>query len=321
VGTRSAGYALTADGRIFSWGANTRGQLGTTPRSEVETLASSNGNKSTPTPVVNVPKAVAISAAGDHALALTAAGTVFTWGYNVNDELGLDPMPIIQFKTRMPAAMQYLPFPMRIPSLTGVTAIAAGDDHSLALLSDGTVMGWGTNRFGQVGDGTTELRKAPVPVVGVGNAVGVAAGSRLSAAWLADGTVMTWGFGNMALGRKTIARDTPYPTPTRVEGVADVRQVAVGSTHMIALTASGNVITWGDQMVGEVGHGPAPARLATLSTVNSVTATTGSTMCVLENGTIIALDNVSDRQSSGGGRAGYARAPIVLDVTGLKNPL
>ena len=68
-----------------------------------------------------------------------------------------------------------MPYPVRIPGLTDVVAISAGDMHSLALLKDGTVRAWGENKYGQIGDGSTVNRNAPTPVTGVRNVVAIAA--------------------------------------------------------------------------------------------------------------------------------------------------
>src|SRR4029079_17745407 len=98
--------------------------------------------------------------------------------------------------------------PTTCPSgpLTNVVAIATGgfvqlgspQGHSLALLADGTVVGWGSNPNGQVRDGTTAApRKVPFAVTGVSNAVAIVAGSKHSAALKADGTLMGWGLNNV----------------------------------------------------------------------------------------------------------------------------
>jgi hypothetical protein len=75
--------------------------------------------------------------------------------------------------------------------LAALVAVSAGGFHSLALIADGTVMSWGNNELGQLGDGTTQTRRnAPAPVSGLANAIAIAAGSAQSFALLSDGTVM-----------------------------------------------------------------------------------------------------------------------------------
>jgi alpha-tubulin suppressor-like RCC1 family protein len=74
-----------------------------------------------------------------------------------------------------------------------VVAIAAGYSHSLALKADGTVMAWGYNSSGQLGDGTTMQRLSPVAVPGLTAVVAIAAANRHALALKFDGTVMAWG--------------------------------------------------------------------------------------------------------------------------------
>jgi alpha-tubulin suppressor-like RCC1 family protein len=314
-------YALLSNGTIVAWDGNARGELGATPLAEVEVSAGGRATAPSPVPVLGITDAIGIAAGDYHALAVTRGGQVFVWGYNLYDQLGIE-MPIIRFKTRSPAAMQFLPFPVRIPGLNDVVAVAGGSQHSLALLKDGTIRAWGTNRHGQVGDGTTITRKTPVPVVGVRNAVAIAANSVISAAVLADGTVMTWGDGNSALGRKTFTRDAPHPMPALVDGVTGIRALALGSIHMVALTNAGTVMSWGDNMIGEIGHpGASPRAIPGLTNVTSVEADTGRTFAVLANGTIMALGHVPYWARVDGSDPTTAGWPIPLMIKNLNNPL
>jgi len=77
-----------------------------------------------------------------------------------------------------------------------VIAIAAGSEHSLALLSDGTVRSWGFNTSGQLGDGTTTERRTNVVVTGLSNVIAIAAGTAHSVALKSDGTIWLWGYTN-----------------------------------------------------------------------------------------------------------------------------
>jgi alpha-tubulin suppressor-like RCC1 family protein len=122
-------------------------------------------------PIPGVSNAVAAAAAGEsHSLILLANGTVMACGDNRDGELG----------TGSTAADS--PVPVPVPGLSGVTAIAAGGEFSLALLSNGTVMSLGTNNNGQLGDGqsaiTQESSNVPVPVQGLSGVQAIAAGGR-----------------------------------------------------------------------------------------------------------------------------------------------
>lgn len=146
--------ALKQDGRVVSWGYNGLGQLGN------GTTADSN----TPVEVQGLTDAVAVAVGGAHSLALKQDGTVVAWGYNESGQLGDGTHRIVRY------------LPVEVEGLTDAVAIAAGESHSLAVKSDGTVVAWGWNFDGHLGDGTTTNRSTPVEVQGLTDAVAIAGG-------------------------------------------------------------------------------------------------------------------------------------------------
>lgn len=143
-----------------------------------------------------------------------------------------------------------MPYPVRIQALANVTALATGNRHSLALLRDGSVLGWGFNGFGQVGDGTTANRDRPTPVAGVRSAVAISAGWEFSLAVPADGTVMAWG--------ATFGNPTPRPTASPVPGARGIRTAVASGSHAVAITTTGAVMTWGTNGHVSAHRFPAP---------------------------------------------------------------
>ena len=143
--------ALTNDGDLWAWGDNTSGQLGTGNAGE-------NNFLKHPTKI-NINHSFKAIAAGDqHSLALTKEGFVLAWGDNEYGQLGIGSQ-----------APQYTPVNVLLEdktSLENVQAIAAGDDHCMAILSNGRVMTWGKNSSGQLGDGTITDRWYPAFVRG-----------------------------------------------------------------------------------------------------------------------------------------------------------
>ncbi|KRE30874.1 RCC1 domain-containing protein [Paenibacillus sp. Soil522] len=115
-------------------------------------------NRNTPVQLQGLDSVVAISADNVHSLALYSNGTVWAWGNNYYGQLG-DGSTTTRYT------------PVQVQGLDSVSVIAAGAaPYNLALKSDGTVWAWGNNSAGQLGDGTTTDRYAPVKVQGFGEA-------------------------------------------------------------------------------------------------------------------------------------------------------
>ena len=144
--------ALTSAGGVKCWGSNGEGQLGDGTTSV----------RTTPVDVVGLSSGVTAIAAGDeHTCALRTSGAVECWGADFRGQLGDGTS---MFATRST--------PVGVIGLSsGVTAIAAGAEHSCALMNTGDVKCWGRDGFGELGDRTTAYgRWTPVGVVGYGAA-------------------------------------------------------------------------------------------------------------------------------------------------------
>ncbi|TLM59584.1 MAG: hypothetical protein FDZ69_14145 [Deltaproteobacteria bacterium] len=167
--------ALLADGTVKTWGENDVGQLGD----------GTTNYGHTPVTVVGLGgPAVGIAQGSTHTVALMADGTVKAWGNNEYGQLGDGTTGTTNRSFT----------PVTVSGLSGVTAIGAGFDFTVALLSDGTVKAWGNNAVGQLGDGTTTDRPTPVTVVGLdGPVMAISVGNWHTVALMADGTVKTWG--------------------------------------------------------------------------------------------------------------------------------
>ncbi|MFE7778191.1 RCC1 domain-containing protein [Streptomyces sp. NPDC057445] len=162
--------ALREDGTVWTWGANSQGQLG----------IGSTIDQNTPKKVQGLEDIVAVSAGCYHGVALSAAGTVKTWGRNVDGQLGNDSTS----ESRIP---------VDVHKLEGVSAVFAGGYHNFAILDDGTVSAWGGNWAGQLGDGTTTLRTTPVPLPHLVGVESMAGGYNHTLAVLDDQSVLAWG--------------------------------------------------------------------------------------------------------------------------------
>ena len=139
--------------------------------------------------------------------------------------------------------------PTRCMADCAAVAVATLDDHSCALLADGSLQCWGSNYEGQLGDGTTTPRNHPVTVQGVSDAVAIAAGGNFTCALLANGTVVCWGSipgAGVGVGQ-----------PGVVPGLASVTAVAAGTNFACALKSDGTVWCWGSSTYGTLGDGGA----------------------------------------------------------------
>jgi alpha-tubulin suppressor-like RCC1 family protein len=138
--------ALKSDGTIWMWGWNNLGQLGD------GTTADTN----LPTQVLNLTNMIFAGPTGDRDnCALGADHKVWTWGRNYNGQLGIGTTDQVAH-----------PFPVQVPAFGNgyVVSVQTPDWHSLALESDGTLWGWGSNDHGQLGNGTTNDAYSPTLV-------------------------------------------------------------------------------------------------------------------------------------------------------------
>lgn len=122
--------------------------------------------------------------------------------------------------------------PFKIPTISGVMHIYAGQNHNLAVKSDGSVWSWGYNGYAVLGDGTGMDRWSPVKVYGLSGIVQLSGGENHSIALKSDGTVWTWGRNDDGqLGDRT--SDIWTAVPRKVPGLKDVVQISGGRWHAL----------------------------------------------------------------------------------------
>jgi alpha-tubulin suppressor-like RCC1 family protein len=245
--------ALTSAGGVLCWGASSNGQLGN----------GATADSGVPVAVAGLSSGATAIATGDnHTCALTSAGSVLCWGSITRGQLGNDAT--WPYDSGMPVAVSGLS--------SGVTAIAAGGDHTCALTSAGSVLCWGANEFGQLGNGSTTDSHVPVAVSGLSSGVtAIAAGLYHTCARIADGSVQCWGYN--ASGQLGNGSTFPYnnPVPVTVSGLSSgAAAVTGGGCHTCALLTTGGVECWGCNGLGNLGNGsttdsPVPVPVSGLS--------------------------------------------------------
>jgi alpha-tubulin suppressor-like RCC1 family protein len=314
--------ALTGSGSVQCWGDNDQGQLGN----------GTTTNSLFPVNVSGIYVASALNGGYNHNCALLSTGAVQCWGANYSGQLGngtltnsSTPVGVSGLYTETTTTVtsgcstyscpagRHCVHPMVAcsvgPSYTTTTftgnAIALGvgnmNDHTCAVISDGTVKCWGDNTLGQLGNGTTTNSSTPVVVTGISTASAVAVGYGHTCALLSDYTVKCWGWNIMGqLGNGTT---TDSLVPVAVSGVSDASTISAGFDHSCAVRSGGGVTCWGDNSYTQLGLGVLATSLISPAGINVVSRTTsrghsyptcniaqlagGSGACVLDGNLII----------------------------------
>ena len=231
---------------LYCWGDNTYGNLGnglhgTGVFSSLPVEITSFGTGLYP---------VKVATGGHHSCAILNDGTVSCWGHNNQGQLG-DGTQI----------SRYTPTPT-VSLGVGVKAVdvVAGGHHSCAVLDDGNVKCWGSNVYGQLGDGTTTDSHSPVSLsgfTGASQAISITAGWTYTCALIEDGSVKCWGRnqrGQLGLG----ASGSPSLTPTQITSFGSglyAVDIDAGWAQTCAVINDGRIMCWGQGNNGRLGTG------------------------------------------------------------------
>ncbi|XP_068628740.1 probable E3 ubiquitin-protein ligase HERC2 [Battus philenor] len=232
--------ALTADGKVYSWGEGEDGKLGHGNRQTLEAprmIESLAGER-----------VVGVACGSAHSACVTARGHLYTWGVGEYGRLGHgdDVTQLVPKKVEGLAAFRVIQ-----------VACGSRDAQTLALTACGKVFSWGDGDFGKLGRGGSDGCAVPMNIERL-NTLGVIqveCGAQFSLALTRDGEVWTWGKGDyFRLGH---GLDAHVRRPTLVEALRGHRviHVAVGALHCLAVTSDNQVWAWGDNDHGQQGNG------------------------------------------------------------------
>jgi len=293
--------ALSRTGDAYCWGYGNEGQMG-------------NGtNSGAATPVqVTAPddvKFVSISAGSGHNCAVATTGTAYCWGNGGDGRLGFGG-----------SSDKTTPTAVQAPAGVSFVSISAGQYHTCALTTVGTVYCWGSGLNGELGNGTNGLSLTPV-------AVSMPAGEKfisVDAGWAhncgvtASGKAYCWGYGGN--GELGYGMTSSKSTPVQVTAPAGAKFVAVdaGNAYSCGITDSGAVYCWGNDNYGRLGNGLGGGTLVP----DSVQAPAGLSFTVVSSGPTHACATAANGRvycwgSGGSGEIGNglfasANAPAVV---------
>lgn len=262
----SASFSVVLGAGIYSMGNNTYGTLG---QNNIVNLSS---------PVqIGASNWSDIDAYDDIVGAVTQSNTLYTWGRLRFDSSGSGVGEVIRSS------------PVQIGALTNWSKIACGEHNMSSIKTDGTLWVWGTNPYGNLGDGTTIGKDSPVQIGSLTDWSIISKGEWYTAAIKTDGTLWTWGRNNDGqLGLNTIANKS---SPSAVGSDTDWADVSAGSDHCLALKTDGTLWSWGSGIDGRTGQGDiagrsSPTQIGALTNWSKIATGRGNGYAVKTDGTL-----------------------------------
>ena len=221
------------DGKLWTWGHNTWGQLG-------DGTVGDRKSKNVPQNIMKDKTFKKVIACGYSTLAIDMNDEIWYWGkYYGNNNGGVSIPQKLDFK------IEY--------------SLISGNSHYLFLDNQKKLWSWGSNYYGELGDGTTTQRTGPVQIMSDKQFTQVSAGDRFSLAIDDEGKIWSWGKNDYGqLGDGTTTERT---NPVQITTETKFTQVSAGDSHCLAIDNEGNLWSWGLNYGGELGDGTTTKKL------------------------------------------------------------
>ena len=199
--------------------------------------------------------AIAAAAGSSHNMVVANDGSLWAWGANWDGQLGIGDNEPYLFNAYAP---------IQVGTDTDWVSVTVGNDHTLAIKADGTLWGWGSNLFGEVGiyDYVTfshfSNSATPIQIGSDRDWASVTTGDSVTFAIKTDGTLWTWGI-NLAYYNNPVDEPYSFYTPVQLGTDANWDSVTIASgsdlSHVIALKTDGTIWAWGENWGGQLGIG------------------------------------------------------------------
>ena len=237
---------LKTDGSLWACGNNDLGQLGN--GAPEETVQQPDDEPRPIEPQKIMEQVSAIAAGSSHALAVKEDGSLWAWGLNDFGQVGNGGA------TDMYGTCQSLP--ARIFE-SGVISVAAGEKHSLAIMADGALWGWGDNSGQCLQESDEEILTTPQKLLDEIQFACAASGRTLV---IKEGGSL-WGWGNNSYQAMDFNYKVDYVSPIPKKIMENVVNVSSGANHTMAVKVDGTLWGWGDNSCGQLGQAPGPLGL------------------------------------------------------------
>ena len=268
--------AIKDDGSLWTWGSNWSGQIG----DGTVTTYDEDNHRYTPVKIMDSVLSVSAGTVGQymganneggygaHAMAIKTDGSLWGWGDNSIGQLGDGT---VNEYDEIGNVINHKSVPVKI--MDSVVSVSSGAQYTMAIKTDGSLWAWGSNWYGQLGNGTIESNNYPVKILD--SVVSVSAGQKHTMVIKTDKSLWVWGYNECGqLGDGTVTTydenwniiDNNKHTPIKI--MDNISEISAGiseqfsmihrgpfGSHSMALKTDGSLWVWGENWSGQIGDG------------------------------------------------------------------